>query len=219
MAHNALVLQKPPQAAAQLILLFHAEGSSTHTLEPLGKRLAEEFPNALVAVVEAPTASANGFAWFSSASATDNVLQERATQAMPDFAARITAWQTNTGVGPDATALIGFAQGAVMALESTKLPTPLASRVVAIAGQFLHLPQTLDYAGTVHLLHGKDDAVIPYQHTVSAAHRLRDLGTDMTAEVIPHLGHDIHEEFIDVLVQKLSTHISQNIWKLAMQAQ
>ena len=48
----------------------------------------------------------------------------------------IESSSAETGVGPAKTTLLGFSQGAIMALESTQQPVPLAGRVVAIAGRF-----------------------------------------------------------------------------------
>ncbi|HSV78739.1 MAG TPA: hypothetical protein VLK85_05975 [Ramlibacter sp.] len=51
------------------------------------------------------------------------------------------AWQRESGIGANATALIGFSQGAIMALESTQQPEPVAARVIAIAGRFAQPPR------------------------------------------------------------------------------
>jgi phospholipase/carboxylesterase len=221
MATNALILQKPTGTTAQLILLFHGLAANAQSMRMAGTRLAAVFPQAMVVAVNAPLAgdAPESFQWFPDTDDQPSDDQTGAAQAMPAFAACVAHWQQHTGVGPDATALIGFSQGATMALESTKLPEALASRVVAIAGQFASLPETDAYAGTIHFLHGKDDPVVPYKHTVIAAHHLKDLGGDITAEVRPNIGHEIHPEFIELMAEKLSTHISHRIWTLAMQAQ
>lgn len=221
MATNALILQKPTGTTAQLILLFHGVGTNAQYMRMAGTRLAAVFPQAMVVAVNAHLQgeTPESFQWFPVTDGQRSDDQAGTAQAMPAFAACVAHWQQHTGVGPDATALIGFSQGATMALESTKLPEALASRVVAIAGQFASLPDTDAYAGTIHFLHGKDDPVVPYKHTVMAAHHLKDLGGDITAEVRPNIGHEIHPEFIELMAEKLSTHISHRIWTLAMQAQ
>ena len=219
MPFDAITVQKPSASAAQLILLFHGVGSNAHSMEPLGRQLAERFPQAMVVCVHAPFPSdfPGGFQWFSVVGITEDNRTSRIAQAMPVFASCVAHWQHEAGVGPEATALVGFSQGAIMALESTRESPALASRVVSISGRFAQLPETGDYAGTVHFLHGKQDAVIPYSHAVMAAHRLRDLGWDITAEVLPYIGHAVHPEFVDRVLDKLGTHISHRIWKEALQ--
>jgi phospholipase/carboxylesterase len=218
MSQDALILQNPAQAAAQLILLFHGVGSNARSMGPLGQQLAERFPQAMVVSVNSPYPShaPGGFQWFSVAGITEENRHDRIAEAMPAFIDCIQHWQAKAGLGPEATALIGFSQGAIMALESTQVTPALASRVVAISGRFAQLPAQSTYPGTIHFLHGKQDAVIPYSHTVMAAHHLRDLDTDITAEVLPFIGHEVHPEFVPLILDKLGTHISHRVWADAL---
>ena len=217
---NSVVIQQPGEPVGQLILLFHGVGSIPESMAWLGGRLATEFPMAMVVSVAAPTRSnaALGFQWFSVVEVTEENRSTRIAEAMPSFAVSVAHWQAQAGVTAAATALVGFSQGAVMALESTKLAVPLASRVVAISGRFATLPDAAPADVAVHMLHGKADAVIPYSHTINAAHRLRDLGCDVTAEVLPFIGHEIHPELVELVVTKLTTHIPQRIWANVMEA-
>ena len=88
-------------------------------------------------------------------------------------------------------------------------------------GYVVYLPQA-HVSGrrfpTLYLLHGKDDAVVPYRHTVEAAHRLLELGGDVTADVHPFVGHEIPEETMGVVLQRLTTHVPRRMWEEAMRA-
>ena len=218
MAHNANLIQQPAQPA-QLILVFHGVGSNPESMLPLARGLCATFPQAFIAAVQSPDASfaPGGYQWFSVADITEENRQQRVDAAMPGFTACVAYWQQQSGVGPEATALVGFSQGAIMALESSKLANPPAQRIVAIAGRFANLPTEGNYSGTIHFLHGKEDPVISYQQTVLAAHHLRDLGVDITAEVVPFIQHHVPPEFIEMTAQKLSTHISHKVWNSAME--
>ena len=70
------------------------------------------------------------------------------------FIETVRYWQKQSGVGANATALIGFSQGAIMALESIKAEPGLASRVIAFNGRYASLPETASTATTIHLIHG-----------------------------------------------------------------
>lgn len=220
MTQHAQVVQRPSLPAAQLILLFHGVGADAQSMVPLGQRLAAEFPRALVVAVRAyqPCDLSGGYQWFSVLGITEENRLERVAQAMPAFEACVAHWQQQAGVDASATALIGFSQGAIMALESLKRHVPLAARVIAISGRFATLPRAAPGSTTVHMLHGKTDAVIPYRYTVEAAHHLRDLGADITAEVLPFIGHELHAEFVARIVNKLTTHIPQRLWADALKA-
>ena len=220
MTQNAHLIQQPPLPAAQLILLFHGVGADAQSMRPAGERLAAEFPRAMIVSVAAyqPSDISSGFQWFSVVGITEENRADRIAQAMPAFEACVAHWQQVAGVDAAATALIGFSQGAIMALESTKLEAPLASRVIAISGRFATLPQTATMDTTIHFLHGKADTVMPYSHTVTAAHHLRDLGADITAEVLPFIGHEVHPDFMELVVTKLSTHVPKKLWDEAVKA-
>ena len=229
-----IIIQQPAGQAQQLVLLFHGWGSSAASMLPLGERLASAFPNAMVVAVNAPDAAAgqppgsSAYQWFSVQGVTEENRQARVDAAMPAFVACVEHWQAETGVPAEATALIGVSQGAIMALEASKLAAPmhdavqtklLFGRMLSICGRFATLPGAVAENVTIHLLHGKDDAVIPYSHTVNAAHHLRDLGGDVTAEVLPFIGHEIHPEFIELAVSKLSSHIPHRVWASALAEQ
>jgi len=115
-------------------------------------------------------------------------------------------------------ALIGFSQGGIMALESTRDRPAIAGRVVSIAGRFAKLPETPNPDATLHMFHGKLDPVIPYGYTVEAAQHLVAIGADITADVIPHLGHQINEDLAELLIERLRGHLPKRTWEAAMKA-
>ncbi|MEQ1659998.1 MAG: esterase [Hylemonella sp.] len=212
---QALILQQPPKAT-QLILLFHGVGSNAQSLAGLGRAYAQAFPQAMVVAVDAPHASEfapGGRQWFSVAAVTEENRVERVDAALPAFEAAVRHWQERAGVDATATALVGFSQGAIMALASALQPEPVAARVVAIGGRFARLPEAPLHAGsTVHLLHGKADTVMPYSHAIEGAMRLKSLGTDFTADVLPFIGHELHPELVELAVDKLQHHVPARLW-------
>ncbi len=114
--------------------------------------------------------------------------------------------------------LIGFSQGAIMALEAVSQAGAdvLAGRVVALAGRYARLPAAEPGGTTLFLMHGKADQVIHYGYTVEAAKHLVALGADVVADVIPGLGHGIDAEVLSLLVQRLRTHVPKRHWEAAM---
>ena len=218
MATDAILVQQPAKPS-QLIMLFHGVGSNPKSMLPLAQALAATFDQAMVVSVQSPDVSfaPGGYQWFSVTGITEDNRQTRVDLAMPGFVACIQHWQQQSGVGPEATALLGFSQGAIMALEASKCDPAPASRIVSLSGRFATLPERTDFSGTIHFLHGKDDPVISYEHTVMAAHHLRDLDVDLTAEVRPFVAHEIPPEFIELAVQKLANHISHRLWNAALQ--
>lgn len=105
-----------------------------------------------------------------------------------------------------------------MALESTRDRTPIAGRVVSIAGRFAQLPREPASATTLHFLHGKSDPVMPYGLTVAAAEHLVALGGDVTADVLPFLGHGINAELVALLIERLKGYVPRSLWRAALAA-
>ena len=202
---ESIIVQQPEAGASQLFLLFHGVGASAAGLVPLAQRLASEFPQAAVVSVASPFESdlGSGRQWFSVRGITEENRGERIAEVMPLFVQTVRDWQQRFGVAPAATALAGFSQGAIMSLESARQGKALAGRIVSIAGRFAHLPETAPEHSTIHLVHGKNDTVIPYAHAVAAAERLAALGGDATADVVPLAGHEITAPMVGVVIERL----------------
>lgn len=218
MPNLSLVIQEPTDPAAQLILLCHAAEADAASLLPLGERLRETFPQATIVSLQAnaPAETPKGFEWFATDGLTDENRPTRVAQALPSLQAAVRNWQERSGVSAAATALIGISQGAEMVLELSKLQPMLASRVIAIGGRFTTLPDVPPAVTTTHFLHGKEDALNHYSHSVIAAHHLRDMGCDITAEVLPFVGQELHLDVVELAVTKLSTHVPHH-WLAAAQ--
>jgi phospholipase/carboxylesterase len=217
---ESIIVARPEGQARQLMLLFHGVGSTALDLVPLGRVLAAEFPDAFIVSVAAPAPSGTGGGreWFPVLGISEENRPERIEAAMPAFLATVSHWQNEAGVDTDAVALIGFSQGGIMALESTRDQPAVAGRVISIAGRFATLPTEANAATTLHMFHGKLDPVIPYGFTVEAAQHLVRLGADVTADVIPHVGHQINDDIAELLIERLRGHLPKRIWEAAMKA-
>jgi phospholipase/carboxylesterase len=202
---DPIQIQIPEGAANRLILLFHGVGSTPESMVPLGARIGREFPEASVVSVPSPDASdmGTGFQWFSVRGITEDNRVGRIAATIPRFIHCIRGLQEATGITPAQTVLIGFSQGAIMALEATQLDELVAGRVVSIAGRFASPPTRAPVAATLHFIHGTNDPVIAYGYAVTAAERLVQLGADVTIDIVPHLAHGISPDAIELLVGRL----------------
>jgi phospholipase/carboxylesterase len=194
---EALIISRPAESSSApqglLLLLFHGVGSNAEDLAPLGEALASQLPHSWVISIRSPDPSGfgSGRQWFSVRGVTEANRPARVAAAMPGFVDAVRAWQEESGIAPRATALIGFSQGAIMALESTQKSEPIAGRVVAIAGRFAQPPRVAPSQVAVHLLHGEQDRVMPVSLATDAKAQWRALGGAATLDVFPDLGHGI----------------------------
>ena len=202
MTNGTLIVQRPA-LPSQLVLLLHGVGSSARDLAPLGEALAPHLPSATIVSLQAPEAVGPGWQWFSVHGVTEADRPARVAAAMPGFIGAVSQWQADCAIGPADTTLIGFSQGAIMALESTQLESPLAARVIALSGRFARSPRIAHRSVRTHLMHGDADAVMPVRLAVDALAELQGLGAVATLERFPGLGHGIDGRVVGAIVRRL----------------
>lgn len=220
MTASALAHLPPSGPTELLFLLFHGVGQDASAMTPLAQRLAAEYPQAAIVCLNAPDAyegnGGRGWQWFSPIGLTQARRVERVAAALPRFIGIVRAVQQQFHMGWERTALAGFSQGAVMALEAVQAEPQLVGRVLAFAGRHATAPEHAPVDTTVHFFHGMADTVIPPGPAIDAAERLVALGGDVTADVLPHVGHQLHPALIDKAIEQLRTFLPKKMWREAM---
>ena len=206
--------------AKQLFILLHGVGSKPSDLVPLANYLKETFPSAAFFLPEGTEpfdGGGNGRQWFSISGVSDDNRISRVANAMTGLRALVKDAQDRFNVLQSDTALIGFSQGAIMALEFCIVHDGGVGRVLAFAGRFAQLPEKAPELTTLHLLHGENDPVIPVEHAKAALAKLKDLNGDTTLDIAALAGHEINAELADHAIRRLQTHIPLRSWKKAME--
>ena len=113
-----LVVQLPARPD-RLLLLLHGAGSEPAYLGRLGVRLAAAFPHAAIVAMAAPPSPGGGpgRSWYHIQDIDAAGRIERAARALQEFVGAVQQWQARVGMDGHQTTLVGFSQGAVMALE------------------------------------------------------------------------------------------------------
>ncbi len=207
----------PPK---QLFILLHGVGSKASDFLPLANYLREVFPGAAFFLPEAPQpfdGGGHGRQWFSISAVTEENRAARVAAAMPGLLALVKQAQERCNVLQPDTAMIGFSQGAIMAMEFSIAHDGGVGRVLAFSGRFAQLPEKAPELTTLHLLHGERDAVIPVAHAQAALERLKALSGDATLDIAAATGHEIDGELADHAIRRLRTHIPLRSWKKAME--
>jgi phospholipase/carboxylesterase len=219
------IVSLPASGPADLLfLLFHGLGAQAGQMEPLAQALRGQYPQAAIVSLNGPQAfdgipgGGAGFQWFPASDRGDDDGAAPVAAALPDFIARIRAWAAHFGLEWGRVALAGFSQGAVMALEAVQAEPALAGRVIAVGGGYARAPAHAPADVCLHLLHGMDDAVLPYQGIVASAESLLHQGADITADVLPHVGHELHPQLVARALEQLRTFIPARLWREAMKA-
>lgn len=206
--------------AKQLFILLHSVGSKPSDLVPLANYLKEVFPGAAFFLPEGThpfDGGGHGRQWFSISGVTEENRIARVAEAMPGLHALVKQAQDRFNILQSDTALIGFSQGAIMALEFSIAHDGGVGRVLAFSGRFAQLPEKAPELTTLHLLHGEGDPVIPVAYAQAAIERLKELNGDATLDIAAAVGHEINAELADRAIRRLQTHIPLRSWKKAME--
>lgn len=203
----------------QLFILLHGVGSKPSDLLPLANKFKTAFPGAAFLLLQGSSpfdGGGSGRQWFSISGVTEENRISRIAEAMPGLYALVKQAQDRFKVLQSDTALIGFSQGAIMALEFSIVHDGGAGRVLAFSGRFARLPENAPELTTLHLLHGESDLVIPVAHAEAAFERIMDLNGDATLDLASAVGHEINAALADRAVHRLQTCIPLRSWKKAM---
>lgn len=217
-ASDALELLPATGAPSQLFILLHGYGAAPGDLLPLAQALRQEYPQAAVLLPPGlePGPFAGGFQWFPLQGISDANRPARVAAALPALVDYMRAQQARFGIVNPDTALVGFSQGAIMALELAVAHDGLVGRVLAFSGRFATLPARPPELTSLHLFHGEDDDVVPVAHSRAAFERLADLQGDVTVDLASGVGHELHPVLVARALVRLTTLIPLRTWKRAL---
>jgi phospholipase/carboxylesterase len=183
--------------AAQLVVLCHGIGGDGDQLADLAQAWSEALPDARFVGLDGPAPCEGapfGRQWFSIADRTPAVLAAGAAAAATFLNRRIDAELAGAGVPPNACALAGFSQGAMMALFTGLRRDPPPRAILAYAGALLGgdgLKAELSGYPPVLVVHGEADDVVPAARSRDAERMLRQLGVPVESLYCDGLGHGI----------------------------
>ena len=214
-----LWLELPPQSAQaprRLLVFLHGAGSSAEAFAPIALAWQLKFPGATAAILEAlrEGCANRGKDWFDARGvSTDRqpriegactvvarrLAGVRRILAVTVVARRLEALQLATGIEGARTVVIGFSQGATVALELARSHAPLASIVVSYAGQLARpIAPEEKIAPTIHLVHGEFDSLVPAVHAQRAFRGLRAAGADVTLDIAADEAHSIGQAMVNL---------------------
>lgn len=180
-----------------LVILLHGVGSSGADIAGLRPALAKTLPGTVFAAPDGPGRFNGGHQWFSVVGVTAENRPARVAAGRPAFDAILAEGIGRAGFAGrlDRVALVGFSQGAIMALDALASGRWPVAGVVALSGR-LASPEPLEPARASRLLlvHGAEDPVMPVDEAVKAKERLSAMGVETSSFIQPGLGHSVSAE-------------------------
>ncbi len=178
----------------------------------LGDALAPHLPGTVFLAPDAPQRCVGnpfGFQWFPIPwldGSSEEAAREGMAASVSLFNAFLDARLVEEGLGPEALALVGFSQGAMMSLHVAPRRNEAIAGVVAISGRLL-VPERLAAEAVVKppvlLVHGDQDPVVPFADMGLAGDALVAAGFDTFGHVMEGTGHGIAPDGLGVALQFL----------------
>ena len=198
--------------ATSLVVFLHGYGADGADLLGLADVMAPHLPGAAFLAPDAPepcSGNPMGRQWFPIPwldGSTEAAAQDGLQRAAEDLNAFLDARLAEAGLAPKALALVGFSQGAMMALHvAPRRPQALAG-VVAISGRLL-APEALAAEALVKppvlLIHGDQDPVVPFEDMGLAGTALVAAGFETFGHVMQGTGHGIAPDGLGLALQFL----------------
>ncbi len=175
-----------------LLILLHGIGADENDLLPLAGALDPRF---LCASLRAPhEAFPMGYAWYAIDWTTSPPRGdlEQAERSREELCALLPELSARYGTDPARTFLLGFSQGAAMALSVALTRPDLVRGAVLHSGRVVPgieariAPREALARLEVLVLHGADDDVLPVEH----GRAIRDLLRPLLGERVTHAEHD-----------------------------
>lgn len=205
----------PLTGAKAAMVLVHGRGATAESI----LALADEWAGPEVACLAPQAADRTWYRQSFLAPLEDNEPGlSSGLQAIEDVLGRVAA---EGGLGPDRTVLLGFSQGACLALEFAARHARPFGGIVALSGGLIgtgsrpgvkppgdkRFDYEGDFAGTPVFLGCSDhDPHIPVGRVQESAEVFRRLGADVTERLYEGLGHTVNEDemqFVRALLARL----------------
>lgn len=186
----------PLDRAHSALIAIHGRGASAEDI--LG--LAKEIGPAGVAIV-APEAADN--TWYPYRFTEPFERNEPYLSSALKRIASLLKEMNESGIPADHIAVVGFSQGACLALESIARNPRRYAAAIGFSGGLIGPPGTrFDYPGSlqgtpVFLGCSDIDAHIPVSRVEETAEALGRLGASVDARIYPGMGHTINRDEID----------------------
>lgn len=178
------------------LIFLHGVGGTGAGMRPLADQIGDLSQTAFPEGSQ-PFDMGAGRQWFSVRGVTAANRPGRIAEAMPGFIRQIE------GLGdPRDAVLIGFSQGAIMALHAAADGFPVAG-VIALSGRLAGPVTPRKRWPAITLLHGTDDPVIPLPIAQSTEAWLREAGAKPRLTVFDRLGHAIDHRVLAAIRDSL----------------
>ncbi|HCS23402.1 MAG TPA: dienelactone hydrolase family protein [Alphaproteobacteria bacterium] len=186
-------------AAKNLVVFLHGYGSNGDDLISIGREWAPYLPDTAFVSPNAPEVCeiwAQGYQWFSIRAIDPDAFEreKQAEKAMPALNAFLDAQLEKWGVPESHLLVVGFSQGAMMAMYTMPRRQRPCAGVIGYSGMLIEaeaLKQPQMVKIPVLAIHGDSDEVVPPASLGAIESGFSAAGYDVETVMRPGLGHGI----------------------------
>ncbi|NHB77277.1 alpha/beta fold hydrolase [Rhodobacter sp. M37P] len=196
--------------ARSLIVFLHGYGADGADLLGLADVLAPHLPDAAFVAPDAPDRCIGGgfgYQWFPIPwldGSSEEAAEAGMARSVKDLNAFLDERLAEEGLTADRMVLVGFSQGAMMSLHVAPRRDQAVAGVVAISGRLLRpeaLAEETRVRPPVLLIHGDQDAVVPFGDMARAGDALVAAGFRTYGHVMQGTGHGIAPDGLGAALQ------------------
>ena len=193
---------RPPASGgkpSRLVILLHGLGADGNDLIGFAPYWAPLLPTAEFLSPNAPFPCdmvPSGYQWFSSQDRSPAAVLAGVRAAAPFLDAFIDDARAERGLVDADLALVGFSQGTMMSLYIGLRRSDPVAGIVGFSGRLLAPELLTDEARSrprTLLVHGTDDALVPYESLAAAEAALRSIGVSVETLTCTGIGHSIDQ--------------------------
>ena len=193
---RVLIGGAPLETAAGALIAIHGRGAGAEDIMALAREIAP--PNVTIL---APQAAGN--TWYPYAFLEPRERNEPYLSSALRIVADLIAQVDEHGIPPERVALMGFSQGACLALEAAARNARRYAGVIGLSGGLIGPPGTsFDFAGSldgtpVFLGCSDVDPHIPKERVEESAVALDRLGAAVDVRLYPGMGHTVNRDELE----------------------
>jgi phospholipase/carboxylesterase len=205
---------------SSVAIFLHGYGADGNDLLGLADPLAEHLPDTVFYAPNAPErciSNPMGYQWFPIPwidGSSEEEAEAGMDAAVEDLNGYLDSVMVDEDVLPEQVIVLGFSQGAMMALHVLPRREDPVAGIIGISGRLLRpelLADELQCKPPVLLIHGDQDEVVPPISMPEAGDALQSAGFEVFGHVMKGTGHGIAPDGLGVALSFMGKHLGMDL--------
>ncbi|AHX05077.1 alpha/beta hydrolase [Ehrlichia japonica] len=195
-----------------LVVLLHGRGATGNSILSVGHLMGKLLPDAYFIAPNAHIKYGDtGYAWFNGRDFSEDVIfsdMEKAALIVNNF---IDLQLKNIGLNNDKLVLVGFSQGAMLAVHIALLRKKKCASVISYSGAIIcpsYLKHRINVKPDICVIHGTQDEVVPFSFFDGAVEFLLNNDVPLESHAISGLDHSINSTGIEIGARFIANRLS-----------